>query len=449
MKSIAHKGKSFSALLLVLIFVAGAGCSTSLQAQEHHGDPEFFDPIGMMLTWQQDPTTTMTVDWYVIDEDRDVLEFREMGDDDWSSPITAESIPFPWSERTIKRVELTGLNPGTYYEFRFGPSSKVYNFRTMPADLSDPVRIAVGGDMMHRQDWMEKTNLQAMKHDPDFILIGGDLAYADGLHPDDQRHRNPQRPRHANQWYGFLEAYKNTLISEDYRVVPILASIGNHEVRGGYYWRDERRPDEDPSYDGTDEWRAHVAPYYFSLFASPGLPGYGVIDFADYMSVILLDSEHANPIGGEQKEWLENVLAERQHKRHVFPVYHIPAYPSVRDYNEEAMVTVRNEWVPLFEKYGLELVFEKHDHAYKRTHPILNGEINPNGIVYVGDGAWGTDTREIGSRQDYDAWYIAKAAAERHFILLTLHGTQRHMKMITSKGKVIDEYPRLLVPAQN
>jgi len=433
--------------LLILAFIAGTGCSTHLNAQEHVDDPPFFDPVGLMLTWQQDPTTSMTIDWYVIDEDREILEYRELGEDDWSNPVTAESIPFPWSERTIKRVELTGLNPGTYYEFRFGVSSKVYNFRTMPADLSKPVRIAVGGDMMHRQEWMEKTNRQAMKYDPDFILIGGDLAYADGLHPDEQRQRDPQIPRMKNQWYGFLEAYKKTLISEDYRVVPILASIGNHEVRGGYYWRDERRPD-DPPYDGTDEWKKLVAPYYFSLFASPGLPGYGVIDFADYMSVLLIDTDHANPVEGEQTEWLDRVLAERQDFQHVFPVYHVPAYPSVRSYNDDVMVKVRENWVPLFEKYGLKLVFEKHDHAYKRTHPIRNGKINPNGIVYVGDGAWGTETRIIGDRQDYDAWYIAEAASVRHFILLTLHGTQRHMKMISSKGEVIDEFPALLTPKE-
>jgi len=96
----------------------------------------------------------------------------------------------------------------------------------------------------------------------------------------------------------------------------------------------------------------------------------------------------------------------------------------------------------------LKLVFEKHDHAYKRTHPIRNGKINPNGIVYVGDGAWGTETRIIGDRQDYDAWYIAEAASVRHFILLTLHGTQRHMKMISSKGEVIDEFPALLTPKE-
>jgi len=447
MKQSFTKSRSLLTHLLIFVFITGAGCSTTLIAQEHAGGPSFFDPIGLMLTWQQDPTTTMAIDWYVIDEGRTVLEYREMGADDWSNPVTAEAIPFPWSERTIKRVELTGLNPGTYYEFRFGASSKVYNFRTMPADLSSPVRIAVGGDMMHRQDWMEKTNRQAMKYDPDFILIGGDLAYADGLHPDDQRHRNPQRERHTNQWYGFLEAYKNTLISEDYRVVPILASIGNHEVRGGYYWRDERRPD-DPPFDGTDEWRKLVAPYYFSLFASPGLPGYGVIDFADYMSILLIDTDHANPIDGEQTEWLGQALSERQGVQHVFPVYHVPAYPSVRSYNDDTMVRVRENWVPLFEEYGLELVFEKHDHAYKRTHPIRNGQIDPGGIVYVGDGAWGTETRVIGDRQDYDAWYIAEAASERHFILLTLHGTQRHMKMITSKGEVIDEYPKLMVPAQ-
>lgn len=423
-------------LLLGLLFTP----FSILIAQERDGNREFYDPLALFLTWQQDPTTTMTIDWHVIDEDRPELEYR-ISNGNWSSPITAEKIDFPYSARTIKRVELTGLEPGNVYEFRFGESSKVYNFRTMPEDVSSTIRIAVGGDVMHRKEWMEKTARQAMKYDLDFVLIGGDLAYADGLPPEDQRQRDTQTSRVENQWYSFFDAYKNTLITDDYRVIPMLASIGNHEVYGGYYWRDERRP-ENLRYSDTDDWKMGAAPYYFSLFASPGLPGYGVIDFGDYMSVLLLDTDHANPVE-KQNDWIESTLSDRQNVRHVFPNYHVPAYPSVRDYNDEVQTKVRENWVPLFEKYGVELVFEAHDHAYKRTHPIKNGDVDQNGVVYIGDGAWGTETRVIGSRQNHDAWYIAEAASERHFILLTLHGTQRHMKMISSTGELIDEYPKL------
>ncbi|TVQ74101.1 MAG: metallophosphoesterase family protein [Balneolaceae bacterium] len=424
-----------AALLLIVVSLV----PSELKAQQFHGGKDYFDPIGLFLTWQQDPTTTMTIDWHIINEDRNILEFRERGTGTWSDPITARMIEFPFSDRTIQRVELTGLQPGTDYEFKFGESSKVYYFRTMPSDLSQPLRIAVGGDTMHRQKWMEKTARQAMKYDIDFVFIQGDLAYADGLSPEKQRQRDTQTPRAHNQWYSFFNAYKNTLITDDYRVVPMVVTIGNHEIRGGYYFRDDRRPD-DPAYSDTDEWKKEVAPYFFRLFAMPGLPGYNVLDFGDYLSLLLLDTDHANPVEN-QVAWIRQTLAERSQVPHLIPGYHVPAYPSVRNYNDEVQKRVRELWVPEFEKGGVQLVFEAHDHAYKRTFPIRENEVRSNGIVYVGDGAWGTETREIASRQDYENWYIVKAASERHFILLTLHGTQRHMKMISSTGKVLDEYP--------
>lgn len=407
----------------------------------------FFDPISLFLTWQNDPTTTMTIDWHTIDANREsVVSYRIRNtDDDWTHATNVEHINFPWSKRTIHRVELTGLNPGTEYDFHFGPGSKHYYFRTMPSTASKPIRIAVGGDTMHRQAWMEKTAREAMKYDIDFVVIGGDLAYADGLEPENQNHRDTQTPRAENQWYSWFEAYKNTLIAEDFRVVPMLVSIGNHEVRGGYYYRNGRRPDGE-TWQDNNESKEIIAPYFFRLFASPGLPGYGVIDFSDYLSIVLLDTDHVNPIEGQQTNWLETVLRERINVPHVFPVYHVPAYPSVRHYMDDTMVKIRQHWIPVFERYGILMAFENHDHAYKRTHPIKDGRVSANGIVFVGDGSWGTVTREIGSRQDYEAWYIDEAKSERHAIIVTIHGTHRHMITVNEHGKIIDEFPRTPKP---
>ncbi len=406
-----------------------AGAAPHATAQPEAEAEELYDPVAIHLYWRQDPTTTMLIDWQTLeDQERDtVVQYRPTGTEEWSTQ-TGDTHPFPYSERTIHRVELTGLEPGTKYDFRFGEDSMDYKFRTMPEDATRPIRIAFGGDTRHSQEMMERTNYQAMLYDPDFVAWGGDLAYADG------------REDRVDRWYEWYDAIKNTLITPEGRVIPALVGIGNHEVRQFFYFNHA-------DYEETDEFRAQIAPYFFGLFDWPGQPGYDVLDFGDYMSIIMLDTDHANAVGGTQTEWLEEVLAERQDVPHVFPVYHVTAYPSHRAYDHQVNVRIREHWVPLFEQYGIEVAFENHDHTYKRTHPIRGGEVDPSGVVYIGDGAWGVGTRQVHDPEE--TWYLKRAESVRHFILGTIHDTHRHFLMVDEEGNVIDEYPETPQPRWN
>jgi len=165
------------------------------------------------------------------------------------------------------------------------------------------------------------------------------------------------------------------------------------------------------------------------------------MDFGAYLSIVLPDTDHTGPIDGAQTEWLDRTLAQRRHVPHVFPSDHVPTFPSVRSPEGETHRRVREHWVPLFEEHGLRLVFENHDHAYKRTFPIREGRGDPRGVVYAGDGAWGVSTREIGRSHREAAWYLDEGHADRHFILVTLQGTAQHLLVVNEEGQVIDEYP--------
>jgi len=407
--------------LAVLLWCA-AGCQATIA--DRAGVTR--EPACLILTWQRDPTTTMTIDWHTAAPDADLasapramLRYKRADGDsnDWNE-ANGESHPFPFSDRMIHRVELTSLTPSADYHFKLEGFDRRYSFRTMPAELTEPLVFATGGDVRHRQQWMERTNTIAMQHDPQFIVWGGDLAYANG------------RKENLDRWMEWCDAVMNTLITDDGRVIPIIVGIGNHEVDGGYYFRADR-------YEDSDAGRARIAPYFYSLFAFPGQPGYGVLDFGNYLSIVLLDTDHANPIEGRQTRWLQSALAHRRHVSHVIPVYHVPAYPSHRPYDGRVPSNVRTHFIPLFEQHHVRIAFANHDHAYKRTHPIRNGRISPDGIVYVGDGAWGVSTRSGDSR---DEWYIDQFASVRHAIIVTLRGEEQHLLMVNEHGDIIDEY---------
>lgn len=374
-------------------------------------------PPALYLTWQRDPTTTMTVHWHTDHaDDPSVIRYRPTDGTAWA---TAEGTkePFPYTARWIHTVELTGLTPDTRYAFRRADADRVYEFVTMPQELEKPLRFVQGGDVYHEVEWMDAMNQRAAALDPAFIVIGGDLAYADGS------------PELVDRWHAYFESMYNHLVTDDGRMIPTVNAIGNHEMQGHFlHWRDD--------YEEGPEWRERVAPFFTKLFAFPGHPGYRTLDFGNYLSLVVLDTMHLNFIKGDQLEWLKAVLDDRAEYPHLFPIYHVPIYPSHRNPDDYVSREMRAHWAPLFEAAGVRLAFEHHDHAFKVTHPIRNGAIHPDGIVYVGDGAWGVRTREV----QKDRWYLRTAASERHLYEVVLEPDRRSVRAFTADGRLLHEF---------
>jgi hypothetical protein len=123
---------------------------------------------------------------------------------------------------------------------------------------------------------------------------------------------------------------------------------------------------------------------------------------------------------------------------HRFAIYHVPAFPSVRYFRNHENCSIRRHWVPLFEKYGLHAAFENHDHAYKRTHPLLDGARDPYGVVYFGDGSWGARPRI--PKKARRTSYLAKTKSRRQYLLVTLTKTERLFQSKTLHDHIIDSY---------
>lgn len=387
-----------------------------------------YEPVAVYLTWQRNPESTMTISW-ITDKNNlnNTIEYQREGYSSWQKSQGAYT-PLPQNEPyLLHAIELTNLVPNTTYSFRPGPDSKTYKFRTMPDTLKNEVRFVAGGDMYHDTvERLSEMNRQAAKTNPMFVLVGGDIAYAAGR-------KIPIAPgwfrpwvdkvvgQKIDRWLTWLQAWTRDMVTPEGCLIPILPVLGNHDVTGGF--------DETPA----------EAPFFYAFFAMPGRQGYNVIDFGKYMSIILLDSGHTHPIAGQQTNWLATTLKDRVNVPNKFALYHVPAYPSVRPMNNTYCSLVRNHWVPVFDQYRLTAAFENHDHDYKRTFRLRHGKLDPSGVQYIGDGAWGVDKpREV--RQRKEKWYLMRTAQERHFIMVVLHGDKRHVTAITGEGKVLDQF---------
>lgn len=376
------------------------------------------DIIGLYLTWQNDPTTTMTVNWVNLYEHTPTsLWYRAEGAEEWQSKTGTRGTMAP-SIMQVRRVELTDLKPGTTYEFSLAekaPADKkgIEKFRTMPAELTRPLRFVTGGDMMHSREYVDAMNKQAGKLDPDFALLGGDLAYANNTD--------------AVRWIDWLQSWTKLVRGKDGRLIPMVVAIGNHEVRGGY---NGKIPDD--------------ASHFYSLFALPSDRSYYALDFGKYLSLLVLDSGHTQPITGTQTDWLKEALASRAGQQFLFPCYHFPAYGTAKATKQQLpsetprAVEIRTNWLTHIDRYGVSAVFENDHHNYKRTYRLRNHKRDDeNGILYLGDGAWGVKTRTV--PEPGTAWYLAHAEPRRHLFSVTLQpqGTAK-IEAVDADGKVFD-----------
>jgi hypothetical protein len=115
------------------IFCLHIGTSPS-QAPEL--TPLTFDPPAVYLTWQRDPSTTITVCWQTLNTVQRVTRIEVQKTTARVAPILRCQHTDAHSNRVTHRVQLENLEPATEYRFRFGPDSRSYSFAPMPTALS-------------------------------------------------------------------------------------------------------------------------------------------------------------------------------------------------------------------------------------------------------------------------------------------------------------------------
>jgi acid phosphatase type 7 len=390
---------SLVGLIGVALIVLFAGCTTP-----HH----------VYLTWQGDPSTTMTVNFHSPEQHDDIqLLFdtvsREGDLSTYSQRATGTShqIPGMPDERYIYDFEATELDPGTLYYFIVATEdralTKERRFRPLPPKDA-PLRFISGGDMSILPRAHQLTKL-AGNTNPMFGLIGGDIAYANGEF------------KNTWMWDKWLNMWGRNMVTDDGVMVPMVLAMGNHEANDS-----EGGPTE-------------IAPFYFGYFAQGGSP-YFTRQLRDDTVLVVLDSGHSVPHGGEQSAWLDSTLAAHADTRNTIAVYHAPLYPSHRDFDDGRAEAGRENWLSIFDTHGLRVALENHDHTFKRTKVLKGNEVSETGTVYLGDGSFGVVPRDV---PEPDRWYLEKAEGKSHFWLIEIDGDGMHYTAINQSGNILDE----------
>jgi hypothetical protein len=204
------------------------------------------------------------------------------------------------------------------------------------------------------------TTLGVERLQPLFHLFNGDLCYAN-LSEDRVR-----------TWWDFWENN-----SRSARRRPWMPSPGNHENElgnGPIGYQAYQTYFSVPEADGqTDVTRG----LWYAFTAG----SVRVVSIAND-DVAYQDGGNSYVRGysaGAQKAWLERELSTARRDRDVDWVVvcmHQVAISTADKFNG-ADLGIREEWMPLFDRHGVDLVVCGHEHHYERSHPLRGHESNP------------------------------------------------------------------------
>ena len=268
------------------------------------------------------------------------------------------------------RAYLSGLEPGKSYFYRVGDGSNWSAWHTFQtAESSDaPFSFLYVGDIQNEiRNQCTAAFQTAWRFSPDarFILCAGDVVengYDDALWDE------------VHDAMGGIPA-----------CLPLLATPGNHDTR--------RRVGE----PGRGENSAH--PLFNAHFAHPENGPAEVpelrneVYYVDYQGarMIALNANHLeesrpDPLSAQcidaQLAWLDRVLSDAGSKWKIL-LFHQPVYSTAKGRDNAAL---REHLRPTFEKHGVHLVLQGHDHTYGRTFKCAGDQVvtgDAPGVVYV------------------------------------------------------------------
>jgi hypothetical protein len=274
---------------------------------------------------------------------------------------------------TEHRISLTGLEPGTKYYYSIGSfkdslqSGPNDYFMTLPPPGTEALyRIAAVGDCGNNSVNQRAVRDQLINYIGDnylnaWILLG-DNAYYTG--------------RDAEFQSNFFNIYKDNLLPK----YPMYPSPGNHDYYDGDSTEEKVQHTHQVAYyqnftmpvDGEAGGVASHNPAFYSFdlgnihFIS--LDSYGIED----------DQYRIYDTLGPQAVWVKQDLEANAHKGWVIAYWHHPPYTmgSHNSDHEDELVHIRENFIRILERYGVDLIICGHSHDYERSK-LMKGHYGP------------------------------------------------------------------------
>lgn len=265
------------------------------------------------------------------------------------------------------KVKLTGLSPRTKYYYAIGgghadtlQAGPDNHFVTLPVPGTEGAyRIGVFGDCGNNSTRQRDVRDQVMKYIADkpmdaWILLG-DNAYVYGTDPEYQEK--------------FFNIYKDDLLKK----YPLYPAPGNHDYNDLYRFKSTAQSTHDVAYyqnfSMPMEGEAGGVPSHTQAFYSFDI---GNIHFLSLDSYGKEDKEtRLYDTSGAQVQWIKKDLEafKNTKKGWVVAYWHHPPYTmgSHNSDREGELVKIRENFIRILERYGVDLILCGHSHLYERS----------------------------------------------------------------------------------
>ena len=310
----------------------------------------------------------------------------------------ATHFEFAGDDWFYRHVKVKGLKPGTKYKLiahSNGKKSREFYFTTAPND-GKPFKLIYAGDSRTRMGAAGEVALKVKAFadtDPEVIGLvhGGDYADSPAV----------------TYWKPWLAVWDKTT-GKDGKLFPLIPIIGNHE-----------RPERSPFFGEAYGVVGDIDQYMFSC------------KLTDNCSILALNS--MIPATGAQEAFALKTLEQYKKDKVTwqFVAFHTPVFPAIKKPSK------MKHLIPAFEKYKVDLVLESDGHCIKRTMPIRDGKMHPEGVVYLGEGGFGAP-----QRTPKDKWYLkAPGFSSTGDHMMVLRVTQKEIQYTTVglEGQIIDK----------
>lgn len=366
--------KKYLKYIIVLAVFLAAGCAVytapATGQAENYANADKISFLRQLIT--ADASTSRTIMWQADEKlENPAAEYKNAAGQITAVPASMQELNTGSGTLYVYTSALTGLEPGSAYEYRAGYEGSRTGWHKLPAAQPDSFKALIFPDSQSSDysGWRKLAQTAYSKNDDAAFFINmGDLV---------------DNGYDFSQWRAWFKSVAPMIEN-----IPFAPVMGNHETY-------------------NMDWQIAPPTPYLTLFNLPGngtdanKNQYYSFDYGDVHFVVLNTqtdemADFNHDLMQQQLNWLRSDLAGTQSKWKIVLMhkdilrYAFTDRPNNFDPANIQFTPWAQQLMPVFEEYNVDAVLTAHLHTYRRRVPLKAFKPDNTGITYILTGVAGS-----------------------------------------------------------